>query len=278
MGNSLATEKKVRVVSALLEGSSIRGIERMTGINRNTIMSLGYRMGQQCGEIMHEKMRDLPCKRIEVDELWAYVYSKQKNVTKQRKALNHGDVWTWIALDPETKLIPSYLVGQRDAYHARAFMEDLASRLRCRVQISSDGYNAYESAIERGFGSEVDYGQVVKVYSMPEVVESERKYSPPEIIEINRKPMSGQPVISHISTSHVEKYNHTLRMHNRRMARLTNAFSKKLENFKASIPLHFVYYNFIKTHTTLKMTPAMAAGIENSYWTIEELLERCGES
>ena len=276
MANKLATEKKVTVISMLAEGSSIRAIERITNVNRNTIMSLAVRVGNACKKIMDEKMRGLTCKQIQVDEIWGFVGAKQKNA---KRAGAFGDVWTFIALDADTKLIPSYVVGKRDAYHAKMFMDDLASRMTMRVQISSDSLKAYNEAVDRAFGSEVDYGQVVKTYAVTPLGSAAAavQYSPSEVVSIEKTVVSGMPQVDRISTSHIEKQNHTLRMHCRRLTRLTNAFSKKLENFDAAVALNFAYYNFVKTHGALKMTPAMAAGIEKSHWTVAELVERCGE-
>jgi IS1 family transposase len=227
---------------------------------------------------MDEKMRGLNCKQIEVDEIWGFVGAKQKNA---RRAGAYGDVWTFIALDADTKLIPSFIVGKRDAYHAKAFMSDLASRLKNRVQISSDSLRAYEDATERAFGSEVDYGQVVKTYAVTPLGNSAApaavRYSPAEVVKIEKTIVSGMPQLDRISTSHIEKQNHTLRMHCRRLTRLTNAFSKKFENFEAAVALNFAYYNFCKTNRAIRMTPAQAAGIESSAWTVEELVKRCGE-
>jgi IS1 family transposase len=276
MANKLPTEKKVTVISMLAEGNSIRSIERMTGVNRNTIMSLAMRVGTACKSIMDEKMRGLTCKQIEVDEIWGFVGAKQKNAGK---AGAFGDVWTFIALDADTKLIPSFVVGKRDAYHAKAFMSDLADRLTNRVQISSDSLASYRDATERAFGSEVDYGQVVKTYAVTALGSAAAavRYSPSEVISIEKTVVSGMPQIDRISTSHVEKQNHTLRMHCRRLTRLTNAFSKKLENFEAAVALNFAYYNFCKVHGSIRCTPAMEAGIEKSQWTVAELVQRCGE-
>ena len=276
MANNLSHEKKAVVVSALCEGASIRGIERMTGINRNTIMNLGVRMGNACKGIMDEKMHGLTCKQIQVDEIWGFIGAKRKNA---EQAGVYGDVWTFIALDSDTKLIPSFIVGKRDAYHARAFMDDLASRLTYRPQISSDALYAYREAVERGFGANVDYGQIVKTYSVTPLGSAAAavRYSPAEVVRTEKTIVQGSPDVDLISTSHIEKQNHTLRMHCRRLTRLTNAFSKKIENFEAAVALNFAYYNFIKTHGTIRMSPAMAAGIENSHWTVTELVERCGE-
>jgi IS1 family transposase len=275
MANKLAFEKKVAVVALLCEGSSIRAIERITGVNQNTIMSLNRRVGDACAKIMDEKMRELDCANIEVDEIWGFIGAKQKNAPR---AGAYGDVWTFIAIDASTKLIPSFVVGKRDAYHAKAFMSDLAGRLANRVQISSDALAAYEDAVERAFGSEVDYGQIVKTYAVTNLnKDAASRYSPAEVVKTERKRICGSPVKELVSTSHIEKQNHTLRMHCRRLTRLTNAFSKKFENFEAAVALNFAYYNFCKTHKTLRMTPAMAAGIESSHWTVEELVKRCGE-
>jgi len=275
MANILKTEKKVTVISMLCEGASIRSIERVTGVQKKTIGRLALRIGEACAKIMDEKMRDLNCKQIEVDEIWGFIGAKQKNANRNGA---YGDVWTFIALDAETKLIPSYVVGKRDAYHTRAFMSDLAARLKNRVQISSDSLATYEDAIERGFGSEVDYGQVVKTYSLTPVGKAAAvRYSPAEVVQVEKTVVRGMPDKNRICTSHVEKQNHTLRMHCRRLTRLTNAFSKKFENFQAAVALNFAYYNFCKTHNSLRMTPAMAAGIVQSHWTVEELIKRCGE-
>ncbi len=275
MANILKTEKKVTVVSMLAEGSSMASIARITGIHPDTIMRLAVRIGEACKRIMDEKMRSLTCKNIEVDEIWGFIGTKRNNAARTG---NYGDVWTFISLDSETKLIPSFVVGKRDAYHARAFMEDLAGRLSRRVQISSDALQAYPEAVERGFGNEVDYGQLVKTYSITNLnKDAASRYSPAEVVKTERTVITGMPDIRRITTSHIEKQNHTLRMHCRRLTRLTNAFSKKFENFEAAVALNFAYYNFCKTHKAIRMTPAQAAGIESSAWTVEELVKRCGE-
>jgi IS1 family transposase len=275
MANTLPTEKKTMAISMLAEGSSIRAIERITGIHRDTIMRLGVRVGEACAKIADEKMRGLSCRQIEVDEIWGFIGAKRKNAAR---AGVFGDVWTFIALDADTKLIPSFTVGKRDAYHAKAFIADLASRMQKRVQVSSDSLAAYADAMERGFGSEVDYGQISKTYSLTNLnKDAASRYSPAEVVKIEKTVVSGMPDVSRISTSHVEKQNHTLRMHCRRLTRLTNAFSKKLENFEAAVALNFAYYNFCKTHGAIRCTPAMAAGVESSQWSVAELIERCGE-
>jgi IS1 family transposase len=270
MANILSKEKQTMAIHALCEGSSIRSIERMTGIHRDTIMRLGVRVGDACREMMDDKLRDLTLNHVQVDEIWGFVGKKQRTVKNKQEAKEKGDVWTWIALDSDTKLIPSYVVGKRDNYHATVFMEDLASRLKNRPQISSDGLNAYIGAIERGFGSNVDYGQIVKTFATDEAV---GRYSPPEVVRVDKAIISGRPDQGQISTSLIEKQNHTLRMHCRRLTRLTNAFSKKLDNFKAAVALNFAYYNFVKMHGTIRCTPAMAAGVVGDIWRVSDLVE-----
>ena len=256
----------------LCEGNSIRSVERIIGVHRDTIMRLGVRAGEGCQRIMDDKLRNLNCDRIEVDEVWGFIGMKQKTAHRTNQTGNGvGDIWTWIAIDPETKLVPTFAVGDRTQYMANCFIEDLAARLSHRVQISSDALRAYNSAIERAFGSEVDYGSIIKTFSHTELAE-QRRYSPPEVIKTERIPVFGSPNIDDISTSHVEKQNHTLRMHCRRLSRLTNAFSKKLENFKAAVALHYAYYNFVKVHKTIRCTPAMEAGVATSAWTVQDLV------
>jgi IS1 family transposase len=275
MANILKTEKKAQAVSLLCEGNSIRSVERITDIHRDTVMRLGVRIGEGCQQIMDAKMRGLNCAQIEVDEIWGFIGAKRNRADAVGA---YGDVWTFIALDADTKLIPSYIVGKRDAYHAKAFISDLAGRLKKRVQVSSDSLAAYTDAMERGFGNEVDYGQISKTYSFVNLTQNAAgRYSPAEVVKTERAIISGMPDVSRICTSHVEKQNHTLRMHCRRLTRLTNAFSKKFENFQAAVALNFCYYNFVKTHGAIRMTPAQAAGVENSAWTVTELIERCGE-
>jgi len=276
MANILSTEKKVSAVGMLCEGNSIRSIERMTGIHRDTVMRLGVRMGEGCQRIMDEKMRNLKSSLIQVDEVWGFIGKKQKNADQADRRAGQGDVWTWIALDSETKLVPTFAVGDRSQYMANCFMEDLAARLSHRVQISSDALKAYGSAVERAFGAEVDYGSIFKTFSHTDLAE-QRRYSPPDVMHVKRTPVAGNPVVDLISTSHVEKQNHTLRMHCRRLTRLTNAFSKKLENFKAAVALHYGYYNFVKVNGAIRCTPAMEAGVTDSAWTVADLVEMIEE-
>ncbi len=271
MSNVLSTEKKTTVIGALAEGNSIRAIERMTGIHRDTVMRLGVRVGEGCRALMDAKFRNLGCRVIEVDEVWGFVGMKQKTARRNKATRAVGDVWTWVALDAESKLVPSFAVGERSMYMATSFMEDLASRLSHRVQISSDALALYTDAVARAFGAEVDYGSIVKTFSHSDLAE-QRRYSPPDVINVKRNAVKGNPVRELISTSYVEKQNHTLRMHCRRLSRLTNAFSKKFENFKAAVALHYAYYNFVKINSAVRCTPAMAAGVESSVWTVGELV------
>ena len=272
MANILSKEKQTIVVHALAEGNSIRAIERMTGVNRNTIMSLGNRVGANCERIMDEEMKGLSCSKIQMDEIWGFVGKKQKNVRIGENRNEVGDVWTFVAVDAPSRMVPSYFVGKRDKYSARCFVEDLAGRLDGgRVHISTDALGAYVDAIERGFGANVDYGQIVKTFECSEL--DARRYSPPDVLKIERHVVFGQPEPKSISTSYVERQNLTMRMHMRRLTRLTNAFSKKLENFKAATALHFAYYNFVKIHSSLRVTPAMAGGVTNTVWSVADLIE-----
>jgi IS1 family transposase len=271
MANVLNADKQIAIVSALAEGSSIRSIERMIGVHRDTIMRLGVKVGQGCTALMDETMRDLPCTRLEMDEIWGFVGKKEKHV-KPEDDSSLGSVWTFCAIDAETKLVPAFRVGKRDAATADAFVADIASRMRMRVQISTDGLNAYVSAIENAFGAEVDYGQIIKTYG-PTTPGDHRRYSQPEFVSAEKKEIAGRPNFDLISTSYVERLNATTRLHMRRLTRLTLAFSKKLENFEAAVGLHFAYYNFVKRHNTLRCTPAMAAGVTGTTWTVGDLVK-----
>jgi IS1 family transposase len=270
MANVLNTDKQIAVISALAEGSSIRSIERITGVHRDTIMRLGVKVGQGCTALMDAKMRDLSCNRLELDEIWGFVGKKDRNVLPNETAV--GSVWTFCAIDAETKLVPAFKVGGRDRATANAFVQDVASRMRNRVQISTDGLRAYVEAVERSFGADVDFAQIVKTYGR-EVASDNRRYSAPEFVSSEKKVITGNPDERLISTSYIERLNATTRLHMRRLTRLTLAFSKKLENFEAAVGLHFAYYNFVKRHNTLRCTPAMAAGIERDFWSVGDLLE-----
>lgn len=269
--NKLSTGKRSQVVAALVEGNSIRATVRMTGVSKNTITKLLTELGAKCAEYLDKALVSLNCKRIECDEIWSFCYAKEKNVPEQfRGAFGYGDVWTWTAMDAESKLIVSWLVGGRDAGTAYSFMDDLAKRLAHRVQLTTDGHRAYLSAVEEAFGSEIDYAMLVKLYGASD--EKDTRYSPPECISCREVEISGRPDPKYISTSHVERQNLTMRMHMRRFTRLTNAFSKKIENHIASIAIHYMHYNFCRVHSSLRVTPAMEAGIADHVWTIDEML------
>lgn len=270
MANVLGTDKKISIISALTEGSSIRSIERMTGVHRDTIMRLGVKVGQGCTAMMSAKMVNLPCQRLEVDEIWGFVGKKERSV-KRGDSPEIGSVWTWCAIDADTKLVPSFHVGHRSGADAKVFMQDLAGRMANRVQLTSDGFHGYAKAVEASFGMDVDYGQIVKVYGT--MAFGERKYSTNGVLSSYKNTFVGAPNPDLISTSYVERLNATTRLHMRRLTRLTLAFSKKRENFDAAVGLHFAFYNFVKRHNTLRCTPAMAAGVATSQWSIGELLE-----
>ena len=272
MANVLSDEKQAMIIGALAEGSGIRQIERMTGVHRDTIMRLGVRVGQGCADVLDRKMRRLSCRNLQFDEVWGFIGKKQRHVRPEDNP-QYGDAWTFCAIDSETKLVPAFKVGKRDAATANAFVDDLASRLKDRVQISSDALKAYVDAVELAFGADVDFAQVIKSYQTDDSEIPERKYSPARVVSIEIRPVTGSPDLSLASTSYVERLNGTTRLHMRRLTRLTYAFSKKLENFEAAVALHFAYYNFVKRHGTLRMTPAMAAGIERDFWTVGQLLE-----
>lgn len=271
MANILSTDKKIAVIGALAEGSSIRSIERMTGVHRDTIMRLGVKVGQGCTALMDTKMRDLSCNRLEMDEIWGFVGKKDRNV-RMGDGMEVGSVWTFCAIDAETKLVPAFMVGERNAATANAFVADVASRMANRVQISTDGLRAYVEAVEKAFGADVDYAQIVKIYGHEET-SNNRRYSAPEFVSSEKKVIAGSPDVSKISTSYIERLNATTRLHMRRLTRLTLAFSKKRENFEAAVGLHFAYYNFVKRHNTLRCTPAMAAGVSNQFWSVGDLME-----
>src|ERR1700685_658610 len=270
MATVLSTDKKSAVIGALAEGSSIRSIERVTGVHRDTIMRLGVKVGQGCAALLDAKMKNLPCNRLEMDEIWGFVGKKDRNVREGDQAV--GSVWTFCAIDAETKLVPAFKCGNRDAATAKAFVQDVADRMAYRVQISTDGLNAYVAAMESAYGEFVDYGQIIKTYGREEVSDN-RRYSAPKFVSSEKKIIVGNPDERLISTSYVERLNATTRLHMRRLTRLTLAFSKKRENFEAAVALHFAYYNLVKRHNTLRCTPAMAAGVERNFWTVGNLLE-----
>ena len=269
--NKLGTDDRARILHLLCEGQSIRAITRLTGASKNTVTKLLIDAGKACAAYHDEHVRDLTSKRIQVDEIWSFTYSKQKNVATAKAAPEHaGDTWTWTAIDADTKLIASYLVGGRDSEYAMWFMDDLRSRLTNRVQLTSDGHRAYLEAVEGAFGGDVDYAQLVKLYGLaPESMKG--RYSPADCTGAKKVSVEGNPDPRHISTSYSERQNLTMRMHMRRFTRLTNGFSKKVENHAYAVALHMMYYNFVRIHKTLRMTPAMAAGVSTKLWEIGDI-------
>src|SRR5258708_14105398 len=263
MANVLPKEKQISVIAALAEGNSIRSIERMTSIHRDTIMRLGVKIGQGCAGILDRKMRDLACQQLQCDEIWGFIGKKQRHLSLEDD-LTLGDVWTFCAIDAETKLVPAHKVGKRDRMTTDAFIRDIAARVKGRVQISTDGLRTYADAIERVYGADVDYAQIIKTYAHDGSQHPERKYSAPSIESSEKIHITGNPNMDLVSTSYVERLNATTRLHMRRLNRLTLAFSKKLENFEHAVALHFAYYNLVKMHKTLRCTPAMATAVERS--------------
>jgi IS1 family transposase len=270
MANVLQKDKQIAAIAALAEGSSLRSIERITGIHHDTIGRLAVKVGQGCAALLDSSMRNLPCNRLEMDEIWGFVGKKDRNVREGEDGV--GSVWTFCAIDAETKLVPAFKCGNRDAATAKAFVQDVANRMAYRVQISTDGLAAYVPAMEAAFGEFVDYAQIIKTYGHEEVSDN-RRYSAPKFVSSEKKIVVGNPDERLISTSYVERLNATTRLHMRRLTRLTLAFSKKRENFEAAVALHFAYYNFVKRHNTLRCTPAMAAGVTNSFWSVGDLVE-----
>lgn len=270
--NKLTPEKRAQILHLLCEGMSIRAITRTVGVSKNTVAKLLEDAGQACSAYHDEHVRGVKAKRVQVDEIWSFTYAKQKNVTTALAAPEAaGDTWTWTAIDADSKLIVGWLVGGRDSEYANAFVHDLASRLANRVQLTSDGHGAYLQAVEGAFGADVDYAQLVKIYgSAPESMKG--RYSPAECTGIKKTRIEGEPDEKHVSTSYVERSNLTMRMHMRRFTRLTNAFSKKIENHAHAVALHFVYYNFCRIHSKLRMTPAMAAGISSRLWEVSDIV------
>jgi IS1 family transposase len=269
--NRLDSTSRAMVVRCLVEGNSIRATVRLTGAAKNTVVKLLVEVGAACAKFMDEKMRDLPCKRLQADEIWSFVYAKQRNVTaKIAEERIAGDVWTWVAIDADTKLVPCWMLGQRDASSARDFMEDLAGRLANRVQLTTDGLKVYLTAVEKAFGGEIDYAMLVKIFG--ESPEPQKRYSPAVCVACERYPVTGDPDPAHVSTSYVERQNLNMRMGMRRFTRLTNAFSKKIENLAATVALYYTYYNFCRVHQTLKTTPAVKAGIADHVWSVDEIV------
>jgi IS1 family transposase len=272
--NRLTTEQRARIIGALVEGNSIRATTRMTGAAKNTVTKLIVDIGQAAADYQDAHFQLLPCEVVEADEIWSYCYSKQKNVPEQFKGTpGYGDVWTFTAICADTKLVPSWLVGERTSDDAEIFLKDLASRMAGRIQLSTDGHRAYEGTVAQAFGQHVDWAQIQKHYSAD--TSQGGKYSPPICVGTKRIPLKGDPDPDRISTSYVERQNLTMRMGMRRFTRLTNGFSKKVENLAHAVSLHFLYYNFARPHASLKdpypRTPAMAAGVADHVWTLEEI-------
>src|SRR5262245_33147533 len=273
--NRLPLAKRVAVVSALVEGNSLRSTCRMTGVAMNTVLKLLTDLGEACAQLHDERVRDVRAKRIQADEVWQYVYAKAKNVPAGKKGtFGFGDVWTWTAIDADTKLIVSWLVGLRDTGYATEFMRDVASRLANRVQLTTDGDRAYLVAGEDAFGGNVDFSQLVKVYGPDKTTET--RYSPPQVVGCIKTDRVGIPDPKYVSTSYVERANLTMRMAMRRFTRLTNAFSKKIENHAHAVALHYMHYNFVRIHKSLRVTPAMAAGVTSKLWSIEDVAALIG--
>jgi IS1 family transposase len=273
--NKLNLDRQAEIIRVLCEGNSIRSTSRITGVAINTVIKLLRDVGAACLEYQDKTMRNLPCKKLQCDEIWSFVYSKDKNVPEDKQGqFGYGDVWTFTAIDADTKLVPCWLVGTRGAEAAYEFLSDLKSRLTSRIQLTTDGHYIYLQAVERAFGVDVDYAMLVKLYGQD--VDTDKKYSPAKCISAEKKVVKGNPDASQVSTSYVERQNLTMRMCMRRFTRLTNAFSKKLENHEYALALYFMHYNFARAHKSLSnpyaTTPAMAAGMSDHVWTIEEII------
>jgi IS1 family transposase len=269
--NKLPRDKRIQIISLLTEGMSLRAVTRITGVSINTAMKLLSDAGQACSDYQDQTFRELRCQRLQVDEIWSFVYAKAKNVADAKAAPERaGDIWTWTAIDADSKLIPSWYVGRRDAEAAAIFIGDLAKRLANRVQLTTDGHAPYLQAIENAFGSAIDYAMLVKHYGTPEGAVG--RYSPGECVGIERRRVEGRPDEAHISTSYVERSNLTIRMNVRRVTHLTNAFSKKAENHAYAVGLHLMIYNFVRIHGSLKCSPAMSAGVITKLWEISDVV------
>ncbi len=268
--NRLPISKRVQILGLLVERNSLRATSRLADVSINTVTKLLVDLGAGCAEFHYANVHNLRVRRLQCDEIWAFVGAKQKHVKSERKAEGWGDVWTWVALDADTKLCVSYLAGGRGAWWAREFMSDCAKRVRGRVQITTDGHRVYMDAVEEAFGADVDYPQLQKIYGASD--DPDTRYSPAVCIGCDLKVVSGDPDPKHVSTSYVERQNLTMQMGMRRFTRLTNAFSKKIENHAAMVAIHFLYYNFGRVHKTLRITPAMAAGLADHVWSLEEIV------
>jgi IS1 family transposase/lambda repressor-like predicted transcriptional regulator len=280
MANKLPLAKRVQILSMLCEGSSMRSISRVVGVSFNTVDKLLQDAGAACVAFHEKTVRGVHAKRIQCDEIWSFCYAKAKNVPAAKSAPDGaGDVWTWTAIDADSKLIISWLVGGRDAEYAREFMSDVAARLANRVQLTTDGHGAYLDAVEGVFGIDVDFAQLIKIYgAAPATSNQEARYSPGKCVGAKKEPFRGKPDPAHISTSYVERQNLTMRMSMRRFTRLTNAFSKRIDNHCHALALYFVWYNFVRVHKTLRVTPAMEAGISDRLWDMSDIVAMIDEN
>jgi IS1 family transposase len=273
--NQLSTEERCRIIACMVEGNGINATSRLTGFNKRTILRLLVDIGTACQKFHDEKVRGLACKRIQCDELRAFCYAKQKNVPEEKQfCFGYGDIWTWTAIDADSKLMIAWHVGLRNADHARVLMSDVASRVVNRIQLTTDGLASYLVAVDYAFGDDIDYAQLVKIYGPDRSTAT--RYSPPALTAIETTVRKGSPERDHISTSFVERSNLTWRMTMRRFTRLTNGFSKKVDNMIHAVALTFTYYNFCRIHKTLRVTPAMEAGLTDHVWEISELVALLG--
>lgn len=269
--NRLSTKDRAQIIGMMCEGMAIRAISRLTGASKNTIVKLLKDAGEACLAYQDKAFRNLSCQRVQVDEIWSFVGAKEANVDRDQKTQGWGDCWTWTAIDADTKLVPCWLVGPRNAQAAHYFIRDLAQRMRDRIQLTSDGFGAYPVAVDRHFGSDVDFAQLVKIYGKPDNAEAVR-YSPAKCIGAVPHRVTGNPDPAHVSTSFAERQNLTMRMGMRRFTRLTNAFSKKVENHAHAISIYFMHYNFVKLHAAHRLSPAMAAKVTDKLWSLEDIV------
>ena len=273
--NRLSLEKRAQIIGLLVEGNSLRVTSRLADASINTVTKLLIDIGIACQKYHDENVYNLPTKRVQCDEIWSFIYAKDKNLPKNLQGkFGLGSIWTWVALDSDSKFAVSWLVGNRDSEYAKIFIQDIASRLKYRIQLTTDGYKPYIQAVDEVFGADVDYAQLNKLYGPS--LEGETRYSPAQCNGTRKEPVNGYPKDKSISTSHVERQNLTMRMSMRRFTRLTNAFSKKIENHAHAIALHFMYYNYVRIHKTLRVTPAMELGLTNKLWSIEDLVKLLG--
>jgi IS1 family transposase len=270
--NKLSTAKRVQIVSAMVEGNSVNAISRMVGVSNNTVLKLLADLGEACAKFQDEVFRNLKCQRIQCDEIWSFVQKKQKQVSEEERYIfGVGDVYTWVAIDADTKLVPCWHLGRRDAHAAMTFIKDLSERLASRVQLTTDGHRPYLNAVEESFGADIDYAMLIKLYRGGNV--DETRYSPADCIGAHKEAITGNPDYDHVSTSYIERQNLTMRMNMRRFTRLTNGFSKKIENHMHAIAIHYMHYNFVRIHKSLRCTPAMAANVSKTLWSIEDIVK-----